>query len=127
MCSVSENSSEFAVFTYFSYKTFCSESSNAEAYYNRMSYSGTLRTFVLWELTIVTSIWISKEVLILNTSSFIKRSTIWTTYYHVPSKTPSVMLISYVNTFYNCGDKAELSSWVGEKRSKIFLNKLLAN
>lgn len=37
------------------------------------------------------------------------------------------MLISYVNTFYNCGDKAELGNWVGEKRSKIFLKKLSAN
>lgn len=75
--------------------------------------------------TIVTFIWISKGVLILNTSSFILRSTIWTIYYHVPNKTQSVVLIRYVNTFYNCGDKAELGNWVGEKRSKIFLNKLL--
>lgn len=123
-CSISENSWGFAIFTYFTYKTFCSRRSNAGVYYNRMCYLGTLRTFVLWELTIVTSIWISKEMLILNTSSFITRSTIWTIYYHVPSKTQSVVLISYINTFYNCGDKAELGSWVGEKRSKIFLNKL---
>lgn len=91
-----------------------------------MSYLGTLRTFVLWELTIATSIWISKEMLIPNTSSFIRTSTVWTSYYQVPSKTQSVVLISYINTFYNCGDKAELGSWVGEKRSKIFLNKLLS-